>query len=433
MVSLRRSRAASFRISLCVSTLACLALLLVLPPRLSEAFEPWWVQTHTETELWSGPDSNAVSFGTVAQWSYFLVMAPQSGPRLHVLNPATRNYAYIDASAVGPSSEPPSQPAPPAPEASPPEAPAPAPAPSPAPLSENGLPMPPALPPGYEPWWVSNFEVAELWAGPEPDATSFGTQAQFRRFMVIAPQQGSRLLVWSPESNTVGYLDAALAGPSGPSIWMTKHSWTTTRQINLPGRSLGGRTFLHKIPLNDDESAVLKVPHNTAIYVKTAVTGDDGREWYELEDGSYILAEQARLPQPVSNPLTGRWIYADLNEPAMVTAYEDGKAVYSALAIKGVTSFSTPRGVFEIFRRVEDETMDSETITPPIPRNAPGGYYLKNVLYTQYFSGDGSSLHYNYWTGVFGYPGSHGCLGLNLTDAKWFWDWATIGTRVVIP
>ena len=74
----------------------------------AKKFEPWWVQNFVETDLWSGSDANAVSFGKVPKWSYFQVVSPQEGPRLHVLNPVTQNYAYIDAAAVGPSSAPPS-------------------------------------------------------------------------------------------------------------------------------------------------------------------------------------------------------------------------------------------------------------------------------------------------------------------------------------
>jgi len=36
---------------------------------------------------------------------------------------------------------------------------------------------------------------------------------------------------------------------------------------------------------------------------------------------------------------------------------------------------------------VENETMDSATLG--VPRDAPGGYYLKDVLYTQYFTPQG--------------------------------------------
>jgi lipoprotein-anchoring transpeptidase ErfK/SrfK len=74
--------------------------------------------------------------------------------------------------------------------------------------------------------------------------------------------------------------------------------------------------------------------------------------------------------------------------------------------------------------------MNSDTIG--IPRNGPGGYYLTNVLFTQYFTNDGASLHYNYWSSMWGYAGSHGCLGLTYQDSAWLWGWAHLGTPVVI-
>jgi lipoprotein-anchoring transpeptidase ErfK/SrfK len=104
--------------------------------------------------------------------------------------------------------------------------------------------------------------------------------------------------------------------------------------------------------------------------------------------------------------------------------------VYTALALHGTIADQTPSGLYRIQRRVENETMDSATLG--IPRTGPGGYFLQHVLYTQYFRGTGESLHYNWWSAAWGAPGSHGCLGLSLADARWLWDWATIGTPVLI-
>jgi lipoprotein-anchoring transpeptidase ErfK/SrfK len=111
-----------------------------------------------------------------------------------------------------------------------------------------------------------------------------------------------------------------------------------------------------------------------------------------------------------------------------VTAYDGDRPVYTALAVKGTVAFQTPTGLFRILRRVQNETMDSATIG--IPRTAPGGYYLPDVLYTQYFTGDGAALHYNYWRSNWGYAGSHGCMGLNLEDSRFLWDFATVGTPI---
>lgn len=73
-------------------------------------FTPYWVKNHRPTEMWSGPPGQAgvISFGTTSgQFCSFQVMEPQRSARLHVLNPYSKDYFWIDADAVGPVSEPP--------------------------------------------------------------------------------------------------------------------------------------------------------------------------------------------------------------------------------------------------------------------------------------------------------------------------------------
>ncbi len=113
-------------------------------------------------------------------------------------------------------------------------------------------------------------------------------------------------------------------------------------------------------------------------------------------------------------------IMKDLNQPTIVTAYENGKAVHSTLAITGIGGWETPPGTYSIQQRVENERMRGP------------GWDVSNVLFTQYFTGEGHAIHYNYWSSSWGYQGSRGCLGMTYDDALWFWEWATIGTPVVI-
>src|ERR1700674_4449515 len=120
----------------------------------------------------------------------------------------------------------------------------------------------------------------------------------------------------------------------------------------------------------------------------------------------------------------------NLNAPARETVHEGDTAVASFLAIKGAGARPTPTGVFTILRRVANETMNSDTIG--IPRFGPGGYYLTNVLFTQYFTADGASIHYNYWSSNWGYAASHGCLGLTYADSAFLWSWAGLGTPISI-
>jgi lipoprotein-anchoring transpeptidase ErfK/SrfK len=78
---------------------------------------------------------------------------------------------------------------------------------------------------------------------------------------------------------------------------------------------------------------------------------------------------------------------------------------------------------------VADETMTSAAI------GADDYYVLTHVLYTQYFTEGGHALHLNYWRDDYYFGNvrsSHGCVGMRLADAKFFWDFATFGTRVEI-
>ena len=109
-----------------------------------------------------------------------------------------------------------------------------------------------------------------------------------------------------------------------------------------------------------------------------------------------------------------------------------GQVVHVALVTTGMEDFETKVGEYRINYRKQNETMDSETIG--ISRDDPLGYYLTDVLWTQYFYPT-VALHANYWQpiSVFGHvASSHGCVGMLEDDAKWFWDFASYGTRVVV-
>ena len=62
-------------------------------------------------------------------------------------------------------------------------------------------------------------------------------------------------------------------------------------------------------------------------------------------------------------------------------------------------------------------------------------YDVERVLFTQYYDQKGDALHLNYWRPkeVFGQTAtSHGCVGMQLHDAQWFWLFGAAGMRVEI-
>jgi lipoprotein-anchoring transpeptidase ErfK/SrfK len=276
--------------------------------------------------------------------------------------------------------------------------------------------------------WLQNFRVTTLWSTPEEGADPYGQLRQFSYVQAAGPPEGGRVYVFNPRTQNFAYVDVGDFGPAGapPASYLAQPA--AKRVVNQPAR-VSGRSFLYDEPTQAEGVPTWPLDNNHAITLQAEVTGEDGASWYRLEEGGYLMEDDVRAPRTVTQR-PGRWIDADLRAPALVTAYEDGKPVYTAMAITGTAVWPTPVGQFVIGRRVANETMSSDTIG--IPRDGPGGYHLTNVLYTQYFTGSGHSIHYNYWSANFGYSGSHGCLGMNLEDAKFFWDWATTGTLLSI-
>jgi hypothetical protein len=217
----------------------------------------------------------------------------------------------------------------------------------------------------------------------------------------------------------------------------------------LPARIIGAGKIRSWPDGTRADTLVRELYHNASLTVLETVAGEDGEPWYRVADdvgggkaprgtSFFIHSSFVRVPRTDFHPLSanpdrtpmGKWFEADLKEPCILTAYEDGRAVFASLALHGRVPDKTPEGDHEIMWRVQNETMTSERVYPPIPRGAPGGYYLTGVLYTQYFSPIGAAIHYNYWSSNWGYQGSHGCLGMPLAESKRAWDWAERGTPV---
>jgi hypothetical protein len=301
----------------------------------------------------------------------------------------------------------------------------PAPAPS---ATATPPPAPPAASARGNGQWVTNPQPVELWSSPEADAISLGSARTGSYFELTGAGTDRRLFVYSPRIEEYAWIDATAVGPSTPPPAGGSSSPARIAAVNLPGRSLA--YTVRSAPRVAPETRLRDLPHNSQVFVTESVRGADGDVWYRIGEEEYVHSDGIRLPKGPPLMYSGRWIDVDLHEPTLITAYEDDRIVYTALALHGTLADATPAGVYRIQRRVENETMSSETIG--IPRDSPRGYHVDNVLYTQYFTSDGAAIHYNYWSTHFGYAGTHGCLGVNYDDALWFWNWATVGTTVNI-
>ena len=156
--------------------------------------------------------------------------------------------------------------------------------------------------------------------------------------------------------------------------------------------------------------------------------------WAQIGPNRYVFGRNVGRTGPVSPPplppdapVFGRWIDVDLTQQIM-TAYDGRTPVRVVETTTGRAGWDTPPGYYTILWRVANETMTSGAI------GAEEFYKLEHVLFTQYFTDRGHAIHFAWWRTpeTIGRPGSHGCLNLLLDDARFFWDWANIGTPIYI-
>ena len=112
----------------------------------------------------------------------------------------------------------------------------------------------------------------------------------------------------------------------------------------------------------------------------------------------------------------GRELVVVLNTQ-MAYAYEDGILQRRALVSTGLPATPTVRGDFAVQRKYRTTTMSGPD------------YHLENVEWVMYFY-SGYGFHGTWWHNNFGQPMSHGCVNMTNADARWFYEFADIGTPV---
>jgi LysM repeat protein len=134
------------------------------------------------------------------------------------------------------------------------------------------------------------------------------------------------------------------------------------------------------------------------------------------------LSAQQPAPIPPGAPTSGKWIDVNVSNQT-ITAYDGTTPLKTVVVSTGVPRTPTVLGTYKIQRKYPAVRMTGGT---------PGiDYYdLPNVPYTMFFY-QGYAIHGTYWHNKFGQPMSHGCVNLPTDEAKWFYEWAEVGTPVV--
>ena len=138
------------------------------------------------------------------------------------------------------------------------------------------------------------------------------------------------------------------------------------------------------------------------------------------DDTTESAAPQPALSVPLGQgvPDGRRWIEVDISDQTLI-AWQGETVVLRTLISSGRTQYPTVRGTYQVRTKLDLERM----IGP--------GYDTPNVPWTMYFF-RGYAIHGAYWHNNFGTPVSHGCVNMRVDEAKALYDWASVGTEVVV-
>jgi lipoprotein-anchoring transpeptidase ErfK/SrfK len=124
---------------------------------------------------------------------------------------------------------------------------------------------------------------------------------------------------------------------------------------------------------------------------------------------------------------TTKKIVIDLSEQ-MLIASENGVPYMETLISTGLELTPTPVGTFTIFKKTPSRYMQG-----PIPGLADQQEYdMPGVPWNLYFTRGGAVIHGAYWHASFGSQYSHGCVNLSPYNARVLYEWAELGTTVIV-
>lgn len=120
---------------------------------------------------------------------------------------------------------------------------------------------------------------------------------------------------------------------------------------------------------------------------------------------------------------TDKLITVDIGSQ-MLYAWNGGQIVHQTRVSTGMRYTPTVKGTFSILRKVPLQDMRGN-----FPPYEP--YYIKDVPHVMYFYG-AYAIHGTHWHNSFGTRVSHGCVNVPLASAEWLYNFADVGTKVLV-
>ncbi len=152
------------------------------------------------------------------------------------------------------------------------------------------------------------------------------------------------------------------------------------------------------------------------------------KHWYIAADIVHLF--QHAPPEVLEGEVSvsNKRIVVDRSDQKLY-AYEGDELFMEQAISTGHDETPTPRGNFTIFSKTPTRYMQG-----PVPGITADDdvYDLPGVPWTMYFTKQGGAIHGAYWHDEFGNQHSHGCVNLPPQKAKELYEWAPLGTPVLV-
>lgn len=166
--------------------------------------------------------------------------------------------------------------------------------------------------------------------------------------------------------------------------------------------------------------AISKV--SVATLLSLGISGTALTDFGSLKSSDSAIAQNSRSSQARAiarlKNSGKRWIEIRVRSQRLL-AWQGNKLVYGVIVSTGKSDTPTPTGVFNIQNKYRVARMQGED------------YNVPDVPHVMYYSGN-YAIHGAYWHRSFGIPVSHGCTNVAPDHAAWLYQWASVGTPVVV-
>ena len=260
----------------------------------------------------------------------------------------------------------------------------------------------------------------------------------YRQFFAFEEsyQAGLSLTAIDPDEDGREELVASHLGSSAPEARVISFTKEGIHQLAesfpiLDGSHIYGTTLF---PVNDHAFGVTTNGHTAArvqMYTADGMLAFDHLPFSETETRRLLAAGTSAADllavrtRPLLHDRVDKHVYVNLEEQRLY-AYNHGLVENTFLISAGRWPFKTPTGEFAVMRKLRWHDY-RWSYGEDDPRN----YDLSDVEYNLEFTRH-YYIHHAYWHSNWGNPMSHGCVNAPYEGVKWVYEWADVGTPVIV-